>query len=162
MCKIVGLTIGMSLIWSMGLYCFLVAWMYNNLGTLEYYSTLNPIGATSVLHLTQAYIKGRDILGTDILIKYPMLPYVEMKSQGELSDWIADTLSSPTTVYITKKGSNKHKIAYISSPPHFIFINMFPWLLMGSYLILSGTYNIFRIYVRYIKKDYQKIPDLEK
>ena len=159
MCKLVTCIMLILLVWGGGMYCFMIAFMYNNLGTLDYSSTLNPVGTTSVLHLTQAYIKGKDRLGENIILKYPMLPLVEMKSQEELKDWIAECLSSVTTIYVTKI-KNKSRIAYISSPPHFIFINMFPWLVMGSYLILSGTYNILRLYKWLTRKKYEIIPEI--
>jgi hypothetical protein len=118
-CKFVSCLLLVLLVWGGGLYCFTIAYMYNNLGTLDYHSTLNPIGATSVLHITQAYIKGKDMLGNDIILKYPMLPLVEMKSQKELKDWIKESLSTFTTIYVNKV-KEESRTAYISAPPHFI------------------------------------------
>jgi hypothetical protein len=145
------------ILWGSGLYCFAVSSMYYNLGKFEYFSTLSPVGATSVLYITQAYIKGRDLEGNNIILKHPMLPLVEMKSQDELKDWVKETLSSFTTVHVNKIENNKTRTAYISSPPHFILINMLPWMIIGIYITFSGTYNVIKLY-QWLNKD-RPIPD---
>jgi hypothetical protein len=37
---------------------------------------------------------------------------------------------------------------------------MLPWLIMGSYLILSGTYNIFRFYYWLTRRKYETISNV--
>lgn len=140
-------------VWSLSLYCFGIAHMYNSLGEFDHISTLNPLGATSVLHITQAYIKGYDFENRDILIKYPMLSLLDFKSQDELKKWIAESLSKPISVYV-----NKDSIAYITQQPEHPILNMIPWLLIGIYLFIYGTYSVYKIYNRFnIKNNYTQI-----
>jgi hypothetical protein len=116
--------------------------MYDNLGEFDHIATLNPLGTTSYLHFNQAYIKGNDFDGCNIIIKYPMLNLLDFKSQNELKMWISNTLSKPISVYVTKE-----KFAYITQPPERPIFNIIPWIIIGLYVFFYGTYNIYRIYI---------------